>query len=137
MASNILYSETIKFSETPGNFSDKDRKKLLHSLTKYYIRSASRCTPFGLFANFGQGIYEEPAEDKETPGRLQYFPRIDMEVQYQIGDYISKLEGIDKFLTYQINNSLYKAGGAYRYVEYRLKKRYERIIWYLWNIMKY
>ncbi|WP_415778180.1 lantibiotic dehydratase family protein, partial [Elizabethkingia occulta] len=122
LASNILYSETIKFSETPGNFSDKDRKKLLHSLTKYYIRSASRCTPFGLFANFGQGIYEEPAEDKETPGRLQYFPRIDMEVQYQIGDYISKLEGIDKFLTYQINNSLYKAGGAYRYVEYRLKK---------------
>lgn len=88
----------------------------MHSLTKYYIRSASRCTPFGLFANFGQGIYEEPAEDKETPGRLQYFPRIDMEVQYQIGDYISKLEGIDKFLTYQINNSLYKAGGAYRYV---------------------
>ncbi|AZA81670.1 hypothetical protein C1637_03595 [Chryseobacterium lactis] len=122
LASDILYNETLKYVATPDNFSDKDKKKLLHSLAKYYIRSASRCTPFGLFANFSQGTYKERGEDEETSGSLQYFPRLDMEVQYQIGDYISKLEGVQEFLTYRVNNSLYKAGGKYRYVEYRLKK---------------
>ncbi|MBK1894468.1 lantibiotic dehydratase [Chryseobacterium paridis] len=122
LASNILYNETLKYSATPDNFSDKDRKKLLHSLAKYYIRSASRCTPFGLFANFSQGIYKEQIENKEALTSLQYFPRLDMEVQYQIGDYISKLDGVQEFLIYRVNNSLYEAGGKYRYVEYRLKK---------------
>ncbi|QBJ87547.1 hypothetical protein DDI74_15305 [Chryseobacterium gleum] len=122
LASNILYNETLKYSATPDNFSDKDRKKLLHSLAKYYIRSASRCTPFGLFANFSQGTYNEQVENKEALSSLQYFPRLDMEVQYQLGDYISKIEGVQEFLIYIVNNSLYKAGGGYRYVEYRLKK---------------
>ncbi|MGE8535442.1 MAG: lantibiotic dehydratase [Chryseobacterium sp.] len=122
LASDVLYNETLKYAATPENFSDKDKKKLLHSLAKYYIRSASRCTPFGLFANFSQGTYKEQGEGKEISGSLQYFPRLDMEVQYQIGDYISKLEGVQEFLTYRVNNSLYKAGGTYRYVEYRLKK---------------
>ncbi|MCC3213874.1 MULTISPECIES: lantibiotic dehydratase [Chryseobacterium] len=123
LASDILYNEVIKYKTVPSRLSDKERKRMVHSLTKYYIRASTRATPFGLFANFREGNFNsgECKNDSATEV-LDYYPKLDMEVLFQIGEYISKIKGVKKYFILSNNTSLYKTKDDYRYIEYRFRK---------------
>lgn len=121
LASDVLHSELIKYKSTPSSFSDKDKNRMLHSLTKYYIRASARATPFGLFGNFREGSFET-AENSNDSEALKYHPKLDMEVLYQISDYILNIEGTKNYLTLCNNTSIYRTKDHFRYIEYRIKK---------------
>ncbi|WP_185246087.1 lantibiotic dehydratase [Chryseobacterium bernardetii] len=123
LASDVLYNEVLKYKTAPSGFSDKERKRMVHSLTKYYIRASTRATPFGLFANFREGGFNSGKHKNDTDAEvLDYHPKLDMEVLFQIGEYISRVEGVKKHFVLYNNTSLYKTNDGYRYIEYRLRK---------------
>lgn len=120
LASDVLYNELIKYKSIPLSFSDKEKNKMLHSLAKYYIRASARATPFGLFGNFREGSFDI-IEDNNTSDALEYHPKLDMEVLYQIGEYILSIDGVKNYLTLNNNTSLYKTKDDFRYIEYRIR----------------
>ncbi|MGK6342272.1 lantibiotic dehydratase [Chryseobacterium sp. DT-3] len=120
LASDILYHEVIKYKSMSSVFSDKDKKRMLHSLTKYYIRASARATPFGLFANFREGSFDFE-KDNTSFDQLNYHPKLDMEVLFQIGEYISVMECTKNHLILHNNTSLYKTKDDFRYIEYRMR----------------
>ncbi|NMR33764.1 lantibiotic dehydratase [Chryseobacterium aquaticum] len=120
LASDVLYSELIKYKSIPSNFSDKEKNRMLHSLTKYYIRASARATPFGLFGNFREGSFDIEGNNNAS-NILEYHPKLDMEVLYQISEHILSIDGVKTYLTLSHNTSLYKTNDDFRYVEYRIK----------------
>ncbi|SHL00072.1 lantibiotic dehydratase [Chryseobacterium polytrichastri] len=121
LASDTLYHEVVKYKSMSSVFSDKDKKRMLHSLAKYYIRASSRATPFGLFANFREGGFDFE-KDNDFTDQLDYYPKLDMEVLFQIGECLSGTEGVKNHLILYNNTSLYKTKDDFRYIEYRLRK---------------
>lgn len=121
LASDVLYNEFIKYKSASLSFSDKEKNRMLHSLTKYYIRASARATPFGLFGNFREGDFNL-AEDNAVSDKLEYHPKLDMEVLYQISEHILSIDGVKNHLTLNNNTSLYKTKDDFRYIEYRIKK---------------
>lgn len=121
LASDVLYNELIKYKTMPLSFSDKEKNRILHSLTKYYIRASARATPFGLFGNFREGSFDI-IEDNNASDKLEYHSKLDMEVLYQISEYILNIDGIKNYLILSHNTSLYKTKDDFRYVEYRMRK---------------
>ena len=57
VASRGLYESMRQLSEQYELFSEKKRKDILASVYKYYVRSKSRTTPFGIFSGVGVGSF--------------------------------------------------------------------------------
>jgi hypothetical protein len=103
---------------------DKDKaEKTTNSLYKYFSRSSTRCTPFGLFA----GCSVVPIHDGDTNIELsttsQYLrvTRLDMQYLCALIRDIENRPGIRPLLRFYPNDSLYSIAGQLRYVEYHYK----------------
>lgn len=94
-------------------------QKLKSSLLKYFCRMSTRCTPFGLFAGYDIGNFEDNSSIF-LDELISYKRSTKLDTQYLImlsKDLIEDKKIRDK-LKFKSNNSLYKIGDQYRYIEY-------------------
>lgn len=108
-----------------GNNSSDSKKieKFELSLTKYYQRARTRCTPFGLFAGCSVGKWgDETKIELESIDQYRRCTRLDMQYLCALIQQIERMPEVKCQLTYYPNDSLYKIGGKYRYIEYRYQK---------------
>jgi thiopeptide-type bacteriocin biosynthesis protein len=118
---------------------DPDGKKGLRAeraLVRYFLRMASRATPFGLFSGCSTAVLE--AGDARAPAvegggavprtRLVLGPRagyrrhtrLDMDYLFALCEELERAPEMRRELRYRPNSSLYRAGGRLRYAEARL-----------------
>ena len=111
--------EFFKESQKKDELSEKDRKKLHLSLAKYWLRSSSRCTPFGTFAGSALiPITEEPTllELQQNENHRRSL-RLDMNYLSAIVQALVQLPAVRQQLTFFTNNSIYETPDGYRYAE--------------------
>jgi lantibiotic biosynthesis protein len=117
---------------------EPDGKKGLRAeraLVRYFLRMASRATPFGLFSGCSTAVLE--AGDAPAPAaeggaaprtRLVLGPRtsyrrhtrLDMDYLFALCEELERAPEMRRELRYRPNSSLYRAGGRLRYAEARL-----------------
>jgi len=115
LSSPEFLAALLKKDELP----EKDRLKLELSFAKYWLRSSSRCTPFGTFA--GSALI--PITDK--PSLLELQPndrhrrslRLDMNYLSAIVQALVQSPAVRERLTFFANNSIYDTPDGYRYAE--------------------
>lgn len=113
VASQVLYNEVVK-SIDKGNIENK----LVHSLTKYYIRCKTRCTPFGLFSGSTSGkIGRETAVFLNNLDAYKKHTRLDMGLVSKLTDYFSFLPDIQKQIKFYPNNTLFRISNIYSFIE--------------------
>lgn len=87
----------------PEQLSEKKKEGLLASVMKYYVRSKTRTTPFGLFAGVGIGSFGEDAHFGIRDAG--YEKKINIDAEWLYG-YIRQLE--QQYMTqlaFQVNNA--------------------------------
>ena len=141
LASPVLHDEIEKFIF--GYLTkEKDIEKLKCAVLRYFSRMTSRCTPFGLFAGFSLGKFEEAEstkarrhEGKKTEestshssflipqlANYQRYTRLDMHYLCALAQDIGRNAWIQQNVKYYPNTSLYVLGNKLRYVEYFYKE---------------
>ncbi|PXY43248.1 lantibiotic dehydratase family protein [Flavobacterium hydrophilum] len=113
VASQVLYNEINKSL-------DKNciEERLINSLTKYYVRSRTRCTPFGLFAGCAAGkIGNETDIILKNRNHYTIHTRPDMELVSKLTKYFSSLPEIKKQIKFFPNDTLYPVTDFYSYIE--------------------
>ncbi|KAA2240190.1 hypothetical protein F0L74_28910 [Chitinophaga agrisoli] len=119
LASPVLYDECMKWKSGQGG-GDKERQKLLRSLTKYFTRMSSRCTPFGLFSGCNVLQWQEGVSNITLDASAtRRHTRLDMHYLCALAQQLAGFAGIREHLLYYPNNSNYAMGDERRYVEYR------------------
>lgn len=108
-----------------GSTTDKDKRDRLDaSLTKYLMRMAGRCTPFGIFAGISVGSWGCESELRLAPrARYRRYTRIDMGYLAMLVDGLMREPHVRHAVRYRPNSTLYVTGGRARYVEHRPGKR--------------
>lgn len=119
-----LFLASPTFAQQTEKKQDSDKNtKLSQSLYKYFSRSFSRSTPFGLFAGCSVGDIGNYSKIELKPlTEYTRYTRLDMNYLCAIIQFISQQQSIRNQLKYYPNDSIYEAGGRYRYVEYYYKK---------------
>lgn len=129
------YFNEALFLSSPELVTEKEKNRndftMQQTLYKYFSRSFSRSTPFGLFAGCSVGKFED-----RTAITLKPFPcytrftRLDMNYICALIQHIEQNLKIKSKLTYFPNDSIYELGGKMRYVQYHYKgvKRIHSII---------
>jgi thiopeptide-type bacteriocin biosynthesis protein len=104
---------------------DADRsRKLERALVRYFIRMASRCTPFGLFAGCSVGAIGEQTRFSLGPvSRHRRRSRIDVEYVDALCTAWALVPEVRCRLHVRPNSSLYRAAGRLRYVEVQQGER--------------
>jgi thiopeptide-type bacteriocin biosynthesis protein len=97
-----------------------EKQQLLTTLYKYFIRTTTRCTPFGLFSSSAIGNIESGSgvllAHSEVPSKTI---SLDIELIPAIGKWLTTCSAARKQLKLFPNTSLYQTGDAhYRYIEY-------------------
>lgn len=117
LASPVLWQECDKWRR--GEITDTRRlDKLRKSLTRYYLRATSRCTPFGLFAGCGLARWGASSHLALDPARHARHTRLDMHYLCALAQHLAGLDAVRPRLRYRPSSSLHRAGEAFRYVEY-------------------
>ncbi len=120
LSSVDLWNEWQKHEKGDGRFFEK----LSLSLSKYWLRSCSRCTPYGTFAgtavvHFSPGP-ECPVVGKSLDHTRQI--RLDMNYVYAIVGALTEFPFVREQLRFYPNNSIYELPDGYRYAEYTIDK---------------
>lgn len=111
--SQDLYEQIQRYKN--NDLGSKKTDRLFKSLQKYIIRSATRCTPYGIFA--GCSIVDIGSENLDANEETYRKARIDMNLLFQLVKIISKKDQFIDKVSYQLNNSTYRSGKTYRFVE--------------------
>lgn len=103
-------------------------KKLKNSFVKYYLRSKSRCTPFGIFAGCGTGTFAEKTNFIINEKSFRTKTRLDMEILFHISKKVSENPVLKDRILWISNNSILKIDNySFRYIDYTLsdfKRKY-------------
>lgn len=119
LASPEFYIEKLK----TGDNIHSSNSKLLSSVYKYYSRSCTRATPFGLFAGCSIGrIGDKTKVILDDISLYKRSTRLDMNYLCALIQYIEQLPEIKKQLRFFTNDSIYPFGDKIRYVEYYYRK---------------
>ncbi|MDB5158320.1 MAG: hypothetical protein JWR50_3027, partial [Mucilaginibacter sp.] len=105
------------------HLSEKEKAKLDLSFSKYWIRSCSRCTPYGTFAGTNLLQIEDGETEIELNDPFQYIRsvRLDMNYVTKIISSLIKTPLIQNQIKYFANDSLYELADSFRYAEYFIK----------------
>lgn len=117
LASPSLYRTAIAWRDG-ATLEKRKEEKLWASLTKYYSRMMSRCTPFGLFASCLALKWGEATPIALSQQDTQRHTRLDMHFLCALALSLAQNPNIRPYLTYFPNSSLYLVGNELRYVEY-------------------
>lgn len=120
-ASPVLHEECRKWQR--GQIKDEQRVSLLqNSLARYYLRSTSRSTPFGLFAGCSLLHWGFRSDIRMDPQANVRHTRLDMHYLCALAQQLAGREGLKLRLRFWPNSSLYRVGDEFRYVEYQYRK---------------
>lgn len=128
LASPNVYERLTKWLNDEKEFSSNDFQKLKTTILKYFSRTSTRCTPFGLFSEVGLGNFKNElnlqySSDKRRDSKL------DMHFLIGLTQYFVQVPAIRNQLLFFPNNSFYKVGNSIRYMEYEhAKEKREYII---------
>ncbi|MGD2114061.1 MAG: lantibiotic dehydratase, partial [Acidobacteriota bacterium] len=102
----------------------KKGRRTEHGLVRYFLRMASRPTPFGLYAGCTAGGLGERTRLalRERPAYRRH-SRLDMDYLFALCEEIARRPEARARLRFRPNSSLYTAGGRLRYAEARLAER--------------
>ncbi|RYF13304.1 MAG: hypothetical protein EOO42_18960, partial [Flavobacteriales bacterium] len=116
LASPVLRNELLKIQETYSVAPIK----LIDSLYQYYIRMATRCTPFGLFAGTSIGKLSEARTELRlhSAKNISKYLRLDMNYLCLLANELGTAKPLSTF-SYHANSSCYKIGNKIRYTETR------------------
>lgn len=118
LSSPEFWKELLK----ENDLSTKEKEKLELSFAKYWLRSCSRCTPYGTLA----GVKLVDIKAEETNLQLGHADqhirsvRLDMNYLNEIITYLNTVPEIVRQLKFFTNNSLYELPDSYRYATYSL-----------------
>jgi len=126
-----LFQEGIYLS-SPGfweellkreGLSEKEREKLDLSFAKYWLRSCSRCTPYGTLAGVKLIAIQEEKTSLLLASADQHIRRVRLDMNYltEMIIYLTKIPEIVNQLRFFTNNSLYELPHSFRYAAYSLK----------------
>jgi lantibiotic biosynthesis protein len=106
-----------------GKLTDPKKVKKLHwALMRYILRMTTRSTPFGLFAGFGVGRWDNETRIELAPiEEYTRHTRLDMNYLCALALELAKHPVIKENIKYYPNSSMYRVGAQLRYVEYRYK----------------
>jgi len=95
------------------------------SFLRYYLRMASRCTPFGLFAGYSTGRIAGNnsltiAESRER----DVFVRFDMEYLVRYAHWLSEHPDIISKTRFRLNSSAYRMGSSWKFIEITFRQGY-------------
>src|SRR3569623_1019128 len=107
-----LLEVVSKFKE--GGIKGAKEKKLMHTLKKYAIRAATRCTPYGIYA--GTAIAGIGIQQQHSNNTRERKVRIDMGFLQTLRAAIESDPAVYPHLWYSVNNSLYSIPGQYRFM---------------------
>jgi thiopeptide-type bacteriocin biosynthesis protein len=93
-------------------------QRIERALVRYFVRMASRPTPFGLFAGCSAAPLGSPTR-LELPPRAGYqrHTRLDMDYLFALADAFQRQPERCRAFHVRTNSSLYRAAGRFRYVE--------------------
>ncbi len=114
--------ELIKVTENYQKLSNKKKHRLEKTLLKYLIRSAVRCTPFGLFSGCSVGKFDIRIQ----VGYLKKIIRstsLDMSILSEIAKRLINIDEIKLGTKFYPNNSLYQIGNNYRYILFYVENK--------------
>lgn len=118
LSSPEFWKELLK----ENDLTAKEKEKLELSFAKYWLRSCSRCTPYGTLA----GVKLVDIKAEETNLQLDHADqhirsvRLDMNYLNEIITYLNTVPEIVRQLKFFTNNSLYELPDSYRYATYSL-----------------
>ncbi|RSK37519.1 lantibiotic dehydratase [Hymenobacter metallilatus] len=117
LASPALYEECRRWQR--GELTEPRKiEKLRHTLTRYYTRSTSRSTPFGLFAGCTLAEWGPQSHVELTTAEAgTRHTRLDMQFLCALARQLAAHPEVGPRLRYRPNSSLYHAGEEIRYVE--------------------
>ncbi|NML70764.1 lantibiotic dehydratase [Chryseobacterium sp. RP-3-3] len=122
LASPDLYNELRKWFIREKEYSEKDQYRLKNTLLKYFSRISSRCTPFGLFAGVGLGIFNSDisilSERKDIAIKMIRHTTLDMHFLVLLSQYFTTISEIREKLLFFPSTSIYKVRNKLRYIEY-------------------
>jgi thiopeptide-type bacteriocin biosynthesis protein len=105
----------------------KKGQRTEQGLVRYFLRMATRPTPFGLFSGCTAGSVGpagEPTRLSLSPrGDYRRHSRLDMDYLFALCEHLRKDPGLRPELLYRPNTSLYEAAGRFRYAEARVAGR--------------
>lgn len=102
-------------------FSSTDFPKLKTTILKYYSRTSTRSTPFGLFSEVGLGNFNNEQKLNYNSDKIRD-SKLDMHFLVGLVQYFVQDIGIRNQLLFFPNNSIYKVGNNIRYIEYEYSK---------------
>ncbi|WP_367866118.1 lantibiotic dehydratase [Pedobacter sp. WC2423] len=118
LSSPEFWKELLK----ENDLTAKEKEKLELSFAKYWLRSCSRCTPYGTLA----GVKLIAIKAEETNLQLDHADqhirsvRLDMNYLNEMITYLNTVPEIVSQLKFYTNNSLYELPDSYRYATYSL-----------------
>ncbi|SHM46291.1 lantibiotic dehydratase family protein [Chryseobacterium polytrichastri] len=122
LASPYLYEELNLWLHSEKDLTQKQHKKLINTILKYYGRMSTRCTPFGLFSGVGLGKFSKDKSilriQSSTPTGLARDRKLDMHFLVGLSKKLTLIPEIKCQLLFFPNSSIYRVGDKLRYVEY-------------------
>lgn len=116
LASPALHTECGKWQR--GELTDARKvERLRGTLTRYYARFTSRCTPFGLFAGCSVLGWGATSRLELRPNQHGRHTRLDMHYLCALAQHLAARPDVQPHLRYWPNTSLYHLGSAIRYIE--------------------
>ncbi len=122
LASLSLYEEIEKSAENGLLTCKTLNERTKNALLKYYNRTSTRCTPFGLFSGVGTGKFDR---ESQFPSFAAYAKvrdtKLDMHFLVALSEQFLSVPYIKNHIIFFPNNSIHKIGNKIRFVEYENK----------------
>lgn len=129
LASPVLHAQLEKRLNGKEMPADEE-EQLLVSLTRYFLRMSTRCTPFGMFAGCTLGEWGNENNIRlALPDAFNRHTRPDMDYLCQLAQNLAESPGIKENLLYFPNTSRYVFGHNIRFVDYyyQNQRRFHRL----------
>jgi thiopeptide-type bacteriocin biosynthesis protein len=118
LASPDLYDTLEHWKRDPES---KKGKKTEQALVRYFLRMASRPTPFGLFSGCTAGRTGDRTRLALAPrNAYRRYSRLDMDYLFALCEHLSRESEVRAELRFRPNSSLYETAGRVRFAETRV-----------------
>lgn len=123
LASPYVYNELIRWLNSEKEFSPKEFQRLKTTILKYFSRTSTRCTPFGLFSEVGLGTFSNELKINYNYNLNKIRDtKLDMHFLVGLAQHFVQIPEIRNYLLFFPNNSIYQVGNKIRFVEYEYTK---------------
>jgi hypothetical protein len=101
---------------------EKESNNAKYAAYRYFQRTCTRCTPFGLFAGCSAGKISGDKTNIVLEDSIKRHTRLDMYYLCTLSQELSKIPDMRKQLRYFPNTTIYPVGNKFRYIEYEYLK---------------